>query len=549
MSDVNKGDSMSDLFDYIEILKKKRSMSGAELAEIVGITPVKMSRLKNEKKKTSIDIKFINSIERGMRLTESEKSELEKAYITYKHGDKKCHSFVQIQEIIKNFDRIRDGSLYNKRYFEESFMKDILKGNLKINKTCYNLKTIVDKSVNEKFFTLTKNRDLIDSVIYLLSNSDNKVIKILSCGYDDEINEIIKNVAKLYPINQIDEIIYTSSTDLEISGKYAISLLKSILEFAVYNDKISILLGNKGFEIFNGYSWMIINDHFIRYKNGINKIMYSKDLEFVNFHDNIFEELKEQCVFLLRKTEDGVSYWQINRYMKKGRNCKILAYEPLIGPGLNYEILNNHLIIGDVDAKEQIINKTIEEMFVNDSIKSENTAIHDEYAGENEVFFCLDGLLKFMNYGVLEEFSKSNCTSLTIRERCNVLQRIIEMSSSGEIVHYMLRDSDIWDTEGIHILYMDEGNEKHIVKVEYSLFRGGVEKIVLDYQKLVENFEYFFDVLSTDKYSYGKLVTIKILKEIVLYYKKEYRDRLDENCEIDTKNDMDLKLILNRVMK
>lgn len=497
---------MLDLFDYIEILKKKRNMSGAQLAEIVSITPVKMSRLRNEKKKTSIDINFIRCIERGMRLTESEKCELENAYITYKVGDKKSESFVQIQEIIKNLDGIRDDSLYNRKYFEESLMKELLEKNLKIKNTCYNFKSVVEGNENEDYFTLDKNKNLIDCIVYLLSNTENRKIKILSCGYDDEINEIIKYVAKVYSINQIDEIIYTSSTDLEISGKYAVSLLKSALEFAVHNDKISIWLGNKGFEIFHGYSWLIINDHFIRYKNGVNKILYTKDSNFVTFHNDLFEELKKECVFLMRKNEDDVSRGPINSYLKAGKSCMMLSYVPLVEPDFGCE----------------------------------NTY---------KVFFSLNGLLKLMNCGVLEECPKNTCTSLTIRERCNVLEQIIEMSNRGEIVHCLLRDGDMWDIEGIRILYIDEKDENQVVEVEYRLYEGEVEKLVLDYQKLVENFKYFFDVLSTDKYSYDKQTTEKILKEIVSYYKKKYKDKLNENPEIGMNSELDLKMILNRVME
>lgn len=479
---------MSAFSEYLTIIKNKRNLNSAAIADICGIdTTVVFRWMKGER--IPDDISRLRKLELRLRLSEHEKRELEDAYVITVYGKEKYRNFKDIIRIINELRRCRDEHEMPEEW-DEIISNEINQNN--IQNMCDSSKSNNNKMINSsnkhsaKKFKYFNNKSSIihgiEQVLTKLSRSEGKQLYVVNSSINEEVAIILRIFCNVINCNT-EHIICLQDVEKK-SGKNIRNLRKllEIIEVVFRKNKINMYLANS--DVMGNINWILSEYFYLQYNNSMTEGFMTTYQEWIDMQKEVFDYIKSESSAVDKNEEDDLEHTDY-KYENQYPENAVIRY------------------IGEQPCFHYLMNR--------DTCQSK----------EIKTFFSEWGLEEFIRGSAAknENLYNESCSKMSIEERCKMVKELAALSQAGINENYMISDSRLSDLKNIHIEYI-KGDVFSDVRISVNYADGQKDKIVLNDKEILCGFEDFFECMENKRYVYSLEKTKEKMLQIVEKYEK-----------------------------
>lgn len=488
---------MSIFSDYLTRIKEKRNMTVVTMAELCNVETTVMFRWLNGERLPGKWEKIERIIEM-LRLSEEEQKTLKLSYERTVFGEKKYQIFVKCMNNLRMMQYCRKRRQYTELklesravtlpHFQEirneievlQYMKAVLDYQSICKRKNLYLKMY---TVNPEFYTMLK----------LFMNSN------VECN--------------------VEEVVY-----LEEEGSYYeyrnIEFLGQLIEMMFLKEHMTIYCAEK----IDGTgesekNWILSEEFYMEFNYDMSEGMFTRDPSTICLAMESFERLKRTYPVVGERNQHGMEY--MTEKVEAGAMIRSIAFQPCLPSGLTKAILQRR-ICKEIPNRDMFI-----EMFL------------DRYSLERNDYqisgiFHKEGLIYFMETGVVGECPDNFYERLDICDRLELLENLIQLMKAGKIEKRILKETFFPDLQGIWIedfstkdlnkmTFVIQTNEIIIDENDREVTEKRIDRFEITQNRLIRTFGIFWECMYNERYTYNKEETLAILEEVL----EEYRVKVN----------------------
>lgn len=486
---------MSIFSEYLTRVKEKRNLTVATMAELCNVETTVMFRWVNGERLPGTWEKIQRIIDM-LRLSEEEQKTLTISYEKTLFGEKKYQTFMQCMNNLQTMQycRKRKQNMDLKvepRTVELPLFQEF-SNNLEVLqciKTVFDYHTVYKKkklylkmyTINSEFYTMLK--------LFMNSNAE--------CN--------------------VEEVVY-----LEEEGSYYeyrnIIFLGRLIEMMFQKEHMTIHCAEK----IDGTSeseknWILSEDFYMEFNHEMTEGMFTRDPSMICFAMESFERLKRNYPVVGERNQHGMEY--MTEKVEAESKIRSIAFQPCLPSGLTKSILQRR-ICKEIPNRDLFI-----EMFL------------ERYSLEKNDYqisgiFHKEGLLYFMETGVVGECPDHFYERLDIFDRLELLENLIQLMKAGKIEKRILKEESFPDLQGIWIedfsakdfnkmTFVIQTNEIIIDENDSEVSEKRIDRFEIAQNQLIRTFGSFWECMYSDRYTYSKEESLKIMESILEEYRKK----------------------------
>lgn len=476
---------MSVFSECLEIIRERRTLSNAQIAKLCGVEKTVVHRwFAGQRLPESWE--RVEEIAEDLQLSLDEKCQLREAYERTVVGEEQYESYQEIIEIMKELGKDHEGH-YRKNY---KFITEYKLGEL------------------PEFILLENEAEILqcmENLFAYLSLQEKKHLCLKMQNEPGEAALMIKMFCQWNPDCEVEKVIYMNN-DLVGSKVYNMKLFHDALTLLLMKCKAEVYYAEATNSDRKFTTNGILSDYFfIQFNDQMSYGMMTTKKEWLDFFREDFMQNKAASLPLGQK---NISTAECCAAIQDSHNNAFVkfGFMPDVTACLTEKILCK-MIGKEVPEREKLIHGILH-MFVKEEKK---------YQPEHQnVFFFYDGLIQFMESGMLELFPYRTYQPVDMETRCELLRKAITFSKKGLVVQYMFKRNTFSGMDGIHMEQVHGEKEKLIFERKNKA--GLKERLLVTEKKVLHPFWQFFNYLKNSEYVYNREETIARMEQVLTKY-------------------------------
>ena len=443
---------MSKFSEHLEQCIMDSGLTEGQLAKVSGFTRSYIALMKNGQR-VSPDSTKMEKLISCLNLPPYEYDEIWTEYIRARLGDSIYERNNAVIDFIESFGNISNTSI--KSYYRHE-IPDIRTVDNRMDLE-YLIKAVIEQEALKE-----------DGNVRIIMQADSPVLK-------NVLPAVCRNNRNL----KIDHILcmnHKSGNGYEKDELYNINMMKCLMPIVIFSNSENYRIYHYYDHVTSHFSsssllpcMVLTQDYVISMNAGIDKGMIFREKDIIEMFDSLFQEHKRSCRMMFKRMNDDTDLFEyFNTQPCTDNVIYTIGNQPCMGM-LKVDNLVRKYCTSENEKIRILLENTIRK----------NEKLVD---GENTKLVCYctrSGLKRFAEEGVVDELPLSIYRKLEIRDRIDILQKLLAAMEQGKYELYLLEEHGIdfpkelqicsyGVTESV-IIFMSENKESRFVLNESSL--------------------------------------------------------------------------------
>lgn len=483
---------MSVFSECLSKIKDRKHITVTQMAELCQVEMTVMHRWVNGERLPEAWSK-VELIMRNLHMSKDEQKMLKTAYEKTVFGEMKSQTFAQCMDILQTMQHCR-------------------------TKEIQVVKEVVEIPEFPQFITMNSKTEVLRYIKLVLDYqafSKGKGLYIKMYTINSDFYTLLRVFMSENAPCEVEEIVYLEEDDSYYEYRN-IEFLGQLIETMFRKKQMTIYCADKNSDDNEEKNWILSDDFYMEFNHEMTEGMLTLDPAIIQLARENFNRLKKQCTIVGKRDIRSLQY--LMEVIKQKTYINRVEFQPCLGPGLTREILDNR-IHKELPNRAYFIDRLLERYSLEKEERWYATSI-----------FSKEGLLEFMEHGVVVECPEDFYERLDLSERCMVLECLINYIKQGKINQYMIKAPDFPKVAGLGLEeYRDEDTcfmsfEIQFIDIQKDesgnvLEVGRIDRFVVTQERVICAFRSFWDCVKNEMYTYNEEETLRIMEGILHTYR------------------------------